>query len=101
MCIRDRYMGDVLNGGNAEILAPWYRICISIDRQDVYPKIEVFLGKVGRMKFLKPIYAALVSKGKRDYAISIFRQYQDFYNPMAVKEIKKILGIQDLSLIHI
>ncbi len=45
---------------NAEILAPWLRLEAQSHNDAAIPRIESFLGSVGRMKYLKPLYAELL-----------------------------------------
>jgi aminopeptidase N len=47
--------------GNAEIMTEWYVLAINSDYLDVRPDMEKFLMKVGRRKFLAPIYTALAA----------------------------------------
>ncbi len=48
-------------GHNAEILAPWLRLEAQATSDAAIPRIEAFLGSVGRMKYLRPLYAELVA----------------------------------------
>lgn len=50
------------------------------------------LSKIGRMKFIRPIYKAIKAIDSQR-AISIFNQNQAFYHPIAVTQIKKDLGL--------
>ncbi len=44
---------------NFEILAEWFKHCISSRYQAAYPFIEQFLLSVGRRKYVRPIYLAM------------------------------------------
>ena len=46
--------------GNAEILQEWFPHIIAARYADAYPSLEKFLMRVGRLKYLKILYTALV-----------------------------------------
>jgi aminopeptidase N len=46
---------------NAEVLAPWLRLQASVQNDAASERIERFLGEVGRLKYLKPLYADLLA----------------------------------------
>lgn len=46
--------------GNSEVLAEWFVLNINCGNREIRPEIEKFISKVGRRKFLLPIYKALV-----------------------------------------
>ncbi len=60
--------------GNSEILSQWLQMAIAGDYAPAYPRVEEFLGAVGRRKFLKPLYTALLktpegaARARRIYA---------------------------------
>ncbi len=47
-------------GGNSEILQEWFPHAIASNHAEAYPALEKFLTRVGRLKYLKIMYAALV-----------------------------------------
>ena len=65
-------------------------------RQGYAPVIEPaheFISVQGRLKYLKPIYQALLDSDQRDTAVKWFNENIDFYHPLAVSAIKKQLGL--------
>lgn len=88
--LNDNYALD--NCTNAEILFVWLRINILKDNKRVFPIVEDFLARVGRMKFIRPLYLALATVDK-SYTVRIFELNQNFYHQIAVRLIKKDLGI--------
>jgi len=50
---------DFKGCGNAEIMTEWYVLGINSSYDDVRPEMKKFLMKVGRRKFLAPIYTTL------------------------------------------
>lgn len=43
---------------NAEVQNLWYQLALNTKHSDVVPFVEAFLGKIGRMKYIRPIYKA-------------------------------------------
>jgi len=54
-----------------------------------------FIGAQGRLKYLTPIYKALKDSGQRATAVQWFNEHINFYHPLAVASLKKLLGITD------
>ena len=55
------FLKDNLNlhsGYNSEVKNLWYQLALNTKHADVVPYVEVFLGKIGRMKYIRPIYKA-------------------------------------------
>ncbi len=79
---------------NAEILHSWLVIAASSAYAPAFDQIDKFLGSMGRMKFLKPLYRAL-SEGEEtlDLAHKIFAKYADSYHPIARGGLEQILKI--------
>ena len=46
-----------------------------------------FLGKFGRLKYLRPIYRSLYKRDK-DLALSTFQKWKSSYHPIAVRLIE-------------
>jgi leukotriene-A4 hydrolase len=54
---------------------------------------HTFISSQGRLKYLNPIYLALLQSNQRDLAIQWFNENIDFYHPLAVASLKKMLGL--------
>ena len=72
------YVDEVLNFkncGNAEIMSEWFVLGINVGYEDIKPSMEAFLTKVGRRKFLKPIYSALAeTPNNKAWAIAVSKK---------------------------
>ena len=55
---------------NTEILMHWYPLAIRMKYTDnnIMEKIHNFVGTIGRMKYILPIYSALVQSGQKAIA---------------------------------
>jgi len=82
------------NVKNSEILSAWLVIAISQNykNQDFDKKIEEFLFKVGRRKFLTPIYQALINSGREGFAKQIYSKARDGYHSVARETLDNLLG---------
>ena len=77
---------------NAEILSQWLLLAIENNYEPGLRRLEQFLRSVGRLKFLKPLYGALMltSEGPAE-ARRIFNSARSLYHPLAVAEINRLL----------
>ncbi len=76
---------------NSEIAFSWLRIAIRNDYRPAYGRLDEFLHKIGRSKFLKPLYEDMVEAGMSEMAWEIFESARPSYHPMAAKAVEKIL----------
>jgi hypothetical protein len=77
---------------NSEIADEWFKLCINSDYEAAYPNMELFLGSVGRQKFLEPLYSELITTEKgKELAKSIFGKSRTNYHPLTALKIEKIL----------
>ncbi|MGC4122137.1 MAG: M1 family metallopeptidase [Myxococcales bacterium] len=78
--------------GNYEVLVSWLGLAAISGYEAAIPKVEEVLGKVGRMKYLKPLYTALVKvEATRPNARRCFERNADGYHPIARGGIEGIL----------
>jgi aminopeptidase N len=79
--------------GNAEIEADWYTLSVKNGYKTAFPAMAQFLQRVGRRKFLLPVYNALaatpegLAEGKRIFAIA-----KPGYHAVSASSIDKILN---------
>ncbi|MEY4464920.1 MAG: hypothetical protein RLZZ465_550 [Bacteroidota bacterium] len=91
---------------NAEIACDWFVLAIQCDYRPAYQAMHDFLLKVGRRKFLVPIYEALLAqhtsrdgawvedfaRGK-EMATEIFLQAEPGYHSVAARSLRELLGL--------
>lgn len=80
------------NSGNSEIAAAWFEKSIKAKYKNVYPKLEEFLVRVGRRKFLTPLYRALIESGDKNTALNIYKKARPNYHFVATNTIDELLG---------
>ena len=78
------------NCGNSEIMMEWYVKAIENDYTEINSEIENFVLKVGRRKYLIPIYQALNSSDTR-LAKSIFNKAKNRYHAVSRNSIEELL----------
>lgn len=78
---------------NSEILAAWFLLAVRSNYAPARGALEEFLGRVGRQKFLKPIYQemAKTADGKAR-AKALFARNRLNYHPIAAGAIESLLA---------
>ena len=95
------YIDDTLSISkeiNGEVIFRWLQVAIrSGQLRYPYALADDFVGSIGRMKFIIPVYTAIFDKDPSQ-AKAIYAKHKDFYHPLAVEGIEKILN-GDVALI--
>lgn len=82
------------NSGNSEILCDWFQHCIDSKYKDAYPSMEKFLKRVGRRKFLTPLYERLArSEEGKAWAIRVFSEARKGYHSVSENTIARLLNV--------
>ena len=66
---------------NIEVTSRFYTIGLRAKAQETYQPTAELLGKIGRMKFVRPLFR-LLEKVDRDLALKTFEKNRDFYHPI-------------------
>lgn len=82
---------DFTNSGNSEIAAAWFEKSIRADYKIVYPQLEAFLVKVGRRKFLTPLYRAMKETGNIETARNIYAKAHPNYHFVSTNTMDALL----------
>lgn len=78
--------------GNSEIMTEWYVLGLKNGYQDIKPDLKNFLLKVGRRKYLEPIYNQLaLNKDDLAWAKGVFKEAKNNYHFVSNKTIEEIL----------
>ncbi|KAK5725019.1 Leucyl aminopeptidase yscIV [Elasticomyces elasticus] len=74
---------------NVELVSRFYTLGLMSHAESVYRPTAELLGKVGRMKFVRPLYRQLI---KRDHKLAedTFKEHRDFYHPICRGMIEKL-----------
>ncbi|OSZ78419.1 aminopeptidase [Chitinophagaceae bacterium IBVUCB1] len=79
------------NSGNSEIADQWYVMAIAADYKPAYAAIDKFLSRVGRRKFLEPLYEEMMATDKQQMAKDIYGKYRMNYHPLAQMTLDKLV----------
>jgi hypothetical protein len=70
--------------GNHEVLVEWLTIAAGSDYEPVFPRLREVLLRVGRMKYLRPLYTALGRHPRtRALAREVFAEAAPRYHPLS------------------
>jgi len=81
---------DLSHAGNAEIAFAWYMKVLEGGYDEIMEPLKAFLIRVGRGKFLYPLYGRLIETGRRDWAQAVFNEARPGYHPIAQGRIDAI-----------
>jgi hypothetical protein len=77
---------------NYEVLVAWLVLAAQSNYEPALPRVEDVLRRVGRMKYLRPLYLALARNPRtREFARECFERSHDGYHPIARQVIEGIL----------
>jgi hypothetical protein len=83
---------DFKGWGNAEIATEWYILGVDAGYEDIRPNMEKFLKKVGRRKFLLPIYKTLAKRpADLKWAKEVYADARSNYHAVSQNTIDEIL----------
>ncbi|HZN95154.1 MAG TPA: M1 family metallopeptidase [Myxococcales bacterium] len=83
---------QLTGSGNYEVLVSWLQLAVRSGHAPALARTEEVLGAVGRMKYLKPLYRALLcSPDSTQLAHRCFERYRDRYHPIAQQVIEGLL----------
>jgi hypothetical protein len=78
---------------NTEVHVAWLLLALQCGSDAVLPQVETFLGRVGRMKYLKPLFAALHGRAStKALATSLFEKNGPRLHPIARQVISGMLS---------
>lgn len=83
---------------NSEVKNLWYQLSLNSKHSDVIPFVEEFLGKIGRMKYIRPIYKAYGLLNKKA-AVSCFEKNRQTFFYICFVLIKKIFFFKRIKIL--
>lgn len=85
---------QLTRSGNFEVLVSWLQLALRSGYAPAVARTEEVLGEVGRMKYLKPLYRALMqAEGTREVARRCFERFRDRYHPIAQQVVEALLKV--------
>ncbi len=87
---------DLSNSSNSEIIAAWFVHVINNNYTVAYDRLEEFLVRVGRRKFLAPLYKTLAkTEANKKVGLKIYKIARLNYHQISTVTIDGILGWED------
>lgn len=84
---------ELTKRGNMEVLVAWLTIAAASGYAPALPRIREVLHAVGRMRYLKPLYRALLNRVEtKEVAKEIFRTAESGYHSIAAGGIRTMLA---------
>ncbi len=84
---------NLSNSGNSEILAVWFLQSIKNDYRPAFENLEKFLVKIGRRKFLQPLYLELSKNQEHKiWAKKVYQKARNNYHYVSFNTIDNILN---------
>jgi hypothetical protein len=79
--------------GNYEILVEWLTIAAGSDYAPVFPRLREVLTRVGRMKFLRPLFVALSQHARtQQLGREIYADARDMYHSLSRRVIESTMA---------
>jgi len=88
---------NVTNTLDPECKNVWFQLGIRAGYEVVVEPAHTFISSMGRMKYLKPIYQALMDTNQLDLAKKWYQENVNFYHPYAVAALYKMLYGGDMA----
>lgn len=88
----------ISNEAEPDVLQWWLPLGIRKNYTHIMQKAEVICNAVGRVKYIKPIYQALVDSGQQKTALAWFNHNKGWYHPYTVDVIGKIVGAKSETI---
>jgi aminopeptidase N len=79
---------------NFEILVSWLTLGIKSGYRPAIERTPRLLGEVGRMKYLKPLYGALLKHGEAEIARAAFAKHSAGYHPIAQAVVQNLIAAE-------
>lgn len=87
---------DLSHSKNSEIADEWYLLAIKNDYQPAFAPMAEFLKRVGRRKFLTPLYTELAkNEAHKEWAEQVYSKARPNYHIVTVRTIDDVLNWQD------
>jgi aminopeptidase N len=84
---------NLSNSGNSEILAVWFLQSIKNDYRPAFENLEKFLVKIGRRKFLQPLYLELSKNQEHKiWAKKVYQKARNNYHYVSFNTVDNILN---------
>ena len=79
---------------NAEVATAWFKVALAKNYTEAQPALEKFLVKVGRRKFVVPLYQQLSQSPQTlSWAKVVYQKARSGYHPLTQSAVDKVLKL--------
>lgn len=79
---------------NAEVAAAWFKVALAKNYTEAQPALQQFLVRVGRRKFVVPLYQQLSQNPETlGWAKAVYQQARAGYHPLTQSAVDKVLKL--------
>jgi aminopeptidase N len=79
---------------NAEVAAAWFKVALAKNYSEAQPALEQFLIRVGRRKFVVPLYQQLSQNQQTlSWAKAVYQKARPGYHPLTQSAVDKVLKL--------
>lgn len=79
---------NVTGSSDPEVKERWYPMGIKLNDTTITPLAKKFVQEMGRYKYVKPIFQALLDSNQKDLALTWFHEKEDFYHPYVIDQLE-------------
>jgi len=91
-CKHLEYVLDLKNKNDAGFYSFFYATCIASEYEEILPRVEEFIGRIGRLLYLQPIFRAMIATGwAKPHARRIFENVRERHHKITAHVINKML----------
>jgi len=77
---------------NSEVDFEWFLLCIRNGHEDIRPRLEAFLSKVGRRKFVLPLYREMFQREIwKPWAIPLYERNRGSYHSITSGAVDRLV----------
>ena len=83
---------DLKNKNDAGHYMYFYKTCITSNHEEILPRVEEFIGKIGRMLYILPLFRAMIATDwARPHARRILEEVRERHHKITVHVVDKLL----------
>jgi len=90
-----KYFEDILDlekKNDNSFFSPFYAVCIASGYENIMPRVEKFMGTIGRMLYVLPVMRAMIeTEWSRDLARSLFERVKGMHHQITVRAMDGML----------
>lgn len=95
-----KYFEDILDlekKNDNSFFSPFYAVCIASGYENIMPRVEKFMGTIGRMLYVLPVMRAMIeTEWSRDLARPLFERIKGMHHQITVRAMDGMLKKAEL-----